>query len=106
YTAGAIENTWAVHQMQTTTNFSPNSRVFSWFVGGLNFQIEHHLFSNICHTHYREISKIVSATAQEFGIKYNQQKSFARAIWEHGKMLKSLRSEEHTSELQSRENLV
>lgn len=88
--SGTIENSWAIHQMQTTTNFSPNNRVFSWFVGGLNFQIEHHLFSNICHTHYREISKIVSSTAEEFGIKYNQQKSFARAIWEHGKMLKTL----------------
>ncbi len=87
---GTIENNWAVHQMQTTTNFSPKSKIFSWFVGGLNFQIEHHLFSNICHTHYGEISKIVSSTAKEFGIKYNQQKSFARAIWEHGKMLKTL----------------
>lgn len=87
---GTIENSWAIHQMETTTNFSPNSRVFSWFIGGLNFQIEHHLFSNICHTHYREISKIVSSTAAEFGIKYNQQKTFARAVWEHGKMLKSL----------------
>ncbi len=87
---GTVENSWAIHQMQTTTNFSPKSKVFSWFVGGLNFQIEHHLFSNICHTHYREISKIVSSTAKEFGLKYNMQKNFAIAVWEHGKMLKAL----------------
>ncbi len=84
------ENNWSVHQMRTTTNFSPKSRIFSWFVGGLNFQIEHHLFSNIAHTHYRSISTIVSETAKEFGIKYHTQRNFAIAIWEHGKMLKRL----------------
>lgn len=87
---GVIENNWAVHQMQTTTNFSPNSKIFSWFIGGLNFQIEHHLFANICHTHYRDISKIVADTAHEFGVQYNQQKNFVKAVWEHGKMLKLL----------------
>lgn len=88
--SGSIENNWAVHQMMTTTNFSPKSRVFSWFVGGLNYQIEHHLFSNICHTHYRDISKIVSKTATEFGVKYNLEKSFFTAIMNHGRMLKQL----------------
>lgn len=87
---GSMANNWAVHQLQTTTNFSPRSRIFSWFVGGLNYQIEHHLFANICHTHYRDISKIVSSTAKEFGVQYNMQKSFFRAIWEHGRMLKRL----------------
>jgi linoleoyl-CoA desaturase len=89
---GNIENNWAVHQLQTTTNFAPNSRFLTWLLGGLNFQIEHHLFSNICHTHYREISNIVKDTAHEFGIQYNIQKSFFRAIWEHGRMLKHLGS--------------
>jgi len=87
---GSMANNWAVHQLQTTTNFSPKSKVFSWFVGGLNYQIEHHLFANICHTHYRDISKIVSSTAKEFGVQYNMQKSFFRAIWEHARMLKRL----------------
>lgn len=89
---GTIENCWAIHQMQTTTNFAPNNKLLSWFIGGLNFQIEHHLFANICHTHYPEISKIVAQTAREFGIKYNQQKTFVGAIWQHGKMLKTLGS--------------
>lgn len=87
---GVMDNNWAVHQLMTTTNFSPKSRLFSWFVGGLNFQVEHHLFQNICHTHYRDLSKIVSATAKEFGIQYNTQKNFAIAVWNHGKMLKKL----------------
>ncbi|NNE56219.1 MAG: acyl-CoA desaturase, partial [Flavobacteriales bacterium] len=49
---GNMDNDWAIHQLATTANFAPKSRIFSWFVGGLNFQIEHHLFPNICHVHY------------------------------------------------------
>ncbi len=87
---GIIQNNWAVHQMVTTANFSPTNKSLSWFIGGLNYQIEHHLFANICHIHYREISKIVSETASEFGIPYNTHKSFISAIADHGRMLKML----------------
>lgn len=83
----SIETEWAVHEMKTTNNFALNSRFFSWFVGGLNFQIEHHLFPQICHVHYKQLSKIVSSTAEEFGITYNHQKTFFQAIWLHAKML-------------------
>ena len=84
---GEMENNWAVHQLLTTTNFSPKSRFFSWFIGGLNYQIEHHLFANISHVHYRDISRIVADTAREFGIPYNVQPSFVKAVHSHGKML-------------------
>ncbi len=87
---GNIENNWAVHQLFTTTNFSPKSRIFSWYVGGLNYQIEHHLFPNICHVHYKRISKIVRETADEYGLPYNSEKNFISAIVSHAKMLKSL----------------
>ncbi len=87
---GQIEDNWAVHQMRTTTNFSPKSPIFSWFIGGLNYQVEHHLFANISHIHYRHISKIVASTALEFGIPYLCQPSFAKALKNHGKMLYQL----------------
>lgn len=87
---GKMQNNWAVHQMLTTTNFSPKSRVFSWFIGGLNYQVEHHLFANISHVHYRDISRIVAETAREFGIPYHCQKNFAYALHNHGKMLYQL----------------
>ncbi len=87
---GNIENNWAVHQLFTTTNFSPKSRLFNWYVGGLNYQVEHHLFPNICHVHYKRISKIVKETAKEFGLPYNSQPNFAIALMEHAKMLKQL----------------
>jgi linoleoyl-CoA desaturase len=85
-----LENNWAVHQLLTTTNFGNNSRWFSWYVGGLNFQIEHHLFPNICHVHYRKISGIVKETAAEFGIPYKSTRTFFQALASHSRLLKQL----------------
>jgi len=87
---GTLDNNWAVHQMATTTNFAPNNRLLSWYVGGLNFQVEHHLFPNICHVHYRKISEIVKQTAQEYGVPYNSIDRFREAIAAHAKMLRDL----------------
>ena len=85
-----LENNWAVHQLLTTTNFGNKSRWFSWYVGGLNFQIEHHLFPNICHVHYRKISAIVRSTATEFGLPYKSASTFIGALYGHLKLLKQL----------------
>lgn len=85
-----LENNWAVHQLLTTTNFATNSTWFSWYVGGLNFQIEHHLFPNICHVHYRNIAGIVKETAQEFGLPYHCKQTFWDAIASHARLLKQL----------------
>ncbi len=87
---GFIENDWLTHQLATTTNFSPKSTVFSWLIGGLNYQVEHHLLPNVCHVHYKNLSAIVSQTAKEFKMPYHSKKSFASAIHHHYKMLKSL----------------
>ena len=84
---GIISNNWSFHQLATTTNFAPRSRYFSWLIGGLNYQIEHHLMPNICHVHYRKLAPIVQMTAQEFGIPYHIKKTFAAALWDHTKML-------------------
>ena len=71
----------------TTTNFAPNNRLLSWYVGGLNYQVEHHLFPSICHVHYRKISKIVKETAEEYGVPYHSIDRFRGAIAEHARML-------------------
>lgn len=84
---GQIDNNWAVHQMQTTTNFAPNNRVLSWYIGGLNYQVEHHLFPGICHIHYKDISKIVRETAAEFEVPYKTIGRFRDAVTEHARML-------------------
>lgn len=87
---GLIANDWAIHQLATTSNFSPRSRIFSWFIGGLNYQVEHHLLPNICHVHYRKLSRIVAETAKEYGIPYHIKKTFVAAVWDHIKMLYQL----------------
>ncbi len=87
---GKLENSWAVHQLLTTANFAPKSRVLSWFVGGLNFQIEHHLFPNICHVHYPQLSEIVRETAQACGLPYKVQPTFIAALGNHARMLRQL----------------
>lgn len=85
-----MENNWAVHQLLTTSNFGNNSRWFSWYVGGLNFQIEHHLFPNICHVHYRKIAHLVKQTASEFGLPYRSTRTFFGALVSHMRILKQL----------------
>jgi linoleoyl-CoA desaturase len=78
-----METDWAVHQVQTTVDFARRSRVLCWFLGGLNFQIEHHLFSKICHVHYPALSKVVEEACKEFGIKYAAHRSFWSAVASH-----------------------
>jgi linoleoyl-CoA desaturase len=85
---GNLENNWAIHQLHTTTNFGHRHRVFSWYVGGLNYQVEHHLFPNICHVHYRAIAPIVEQTAREFGLPYKSKETFLDAVVAHAAQLK------------------
>jgi linoleoyl-CoA desaturase len=87
---GDLENNWAIHQLLTTTNFAPKSKIVSWFIGGLNYQIEHHLFPNICHVHYKKISAIVKETANEYNIPYYEQPTVLNAVLKHAEMLRKL----------------
>ncbi|HAA17016.1 MAG TPA: acyl-CoA desaturase [Cytophagales bacterium] len=87
---GKLPSAWAVHQLFTTSNFAMRSRLFTWFIGGLNYQVEHHLFPNICHVHYRKLSKIVRKTAKEFDLPYKSRPTFAHALWYHAKLLYQL----------------
>ena len=86
---GHMDNNFAIHQLYTTANFAKKNLLFSWYVGGLNYQIEHHLFPNICHVHYRKISKIVKNTAKEFNLPYYQN-TLLGAITSHAKHLTKL----------------
>jgi linoleoyl-CoA desaturase len=88
--SGNVEADWAVNQLYNTSNFAPGARLFSWYVGGLNYQVEHHLFPNICHVHYRKLSKIVRETAMEYNLPYYSYKTFYNALSEHTSMLKNL----------------
>jgi linoleoyl-CoA desaturase len=85
---GTVEMDWAIHQMRTTVNFSRNNKLLSWYIGGLNFQVEHHLFPKICHIHYPRIANIVKRTASEFNVPYLEHRSFFHALRSHFYTLK------------------
>ncbi len=87
---GIVAHDWGIHQLATTSNYAPKSSVFSWLIGGLNYQVEHHLLPHICHVHYSQLSPIVARTAHEFGITYHSKKTFAAAILAHITMLREL----------------
>lgn len=83
-----IDENWMIHEMVTTNNFARKNKALCWFVGGLNFQIEHHLFPRVCSIHYPAISHIVEKTAHEFNIPYNQHDTFFEAVASHYRTLK------------------
>ena len=87
---GTITNDWAMHQLETTMNFSRNNKWLSWYVGGLNFQVEHHLFPRVAHVHYPAIAPIVQRTAKEFGLEYKENPTLISALRSHYAMLHRL----------------
>ncbi len=87
---GLIENDWVVHEMRTTANFARNNRLLNWYIGGLNFQIEHHIFPHICHIHYPKIAPIVEATAKEYGVPYILKPTLWDALVSHTRKLREL----------------
>ncbi len=103
---GSVENNWAIHQLRTTANFANQSTFFSWFIGGLNYQIEHHLFPHICHVHYPELSKIVKATAEEYGVPYHQHKTFYGALKSHFSLLHQLGTGQYDREMAALKEVV
>ncbi len=87
---GRMTDSWAVHQVQTTVNYARGNRLLSWYVGGLNYQIEHHLFPRICHLHYAAISPLVEQTCREFGVRYVAHATFWSGLASHFRWLRRM----------------
>ena len=87
---GKLEDEWAIHQLKTTANFATRNRFISWFVGGLNFQIEHHLFPKISHIHYPQISRIIKQACKEYGVKYVEYRKMHHAVISHISFLRQM----------------
>lgn len=85
-----MERSWAIHQLFTTANFSTKNKFVTWFTGGLNHQIEHHIFPHISHIHYTDIAKIVKKTAIEFNLPYIEYDSIQSALISHFNHLKNM----------------
>jgi len=87
---GHLEDEWAIHQLKTTANFATKNKIISWLVGGLNFQVEHHLFPKISHIHYPAISKIIKNACREYGIEYLEYPRMYQALISHIRFLKEM----------------
>ena len=87
---GQMAHSWAVHQVLTTVDFARHSRLLSWYVGGLNFQVEHHLFPRISHVHYPKISRLVERACRRAGVPYRANESLGKAIGSHYRWLRKM----------------
>ena len=85
-----IDSEWAIHEVKTTANFAANNKIISWFVGGLNYQIEHHLFPRISHVHYSAISNIVQEHCKKHNLPYHSYNTMSGAIASHVRVMREL----------------
>jgi linoleoyl-CoA desaturase len=85
-----IEHAWAVHQAETTVDFARRSRIAAWLLGGLNFQIEHHLLPRICHVNFPAMSRMVEDTCREFGVQFREHPSFRAGVASHYRWLRQM----------------
>ncbi len=85
-----IKEEWMVHQLNTTVDFAPRNWLLTWYVGGLNYQIEHHLFPKVCHVHYPAISKVVREVCEKFEVPYRAHRTFFSAVRSHFRLLRDL----------------
>lgn len=92
-----IDNAWAIHQVETTVDFTRRSRVAAWLLGGLNFQIEHHLFPRICHVNYPALSPLVEATCHEFGVQFKEHDTLRAGLTSHFRWLRQMGKPSTTS---------
>lgn len=87
---GRMGRPWAVHQVEASVDFARGNRAASWLLGGLNFQIEHHLFSRICHVNYPAIAPVVEQTCREFGVAYKHNPTLLGAVRSHYRWLREM----------------
>lgn len=87
---GKLDDEWAIHQLKTTANFAPKNKFINWMVGGLNFQIEHHLFPKISHIHYGKIRTIVKQACAEYDVPYIEYPKLRHAVASHVNFLKQM----------------
>jgi linoleoyl-CoA desaturase len=85
-----LDSAWAIHQVRTTADFAPRSRLITWYLGGLNYQIEHHLYPRVCHVHYPRLATIVREVCREFGVRYRSFPSLRSAVASHGRLLRRM----------------
>jgi linoleoyl-CoA desaturase len=87
---GRVALPWFEHQLATTVDFAPRNRFLTWYLGGLNFQVEHHLYPHISHVHYPALAPIVGGACREFGVRHRVHRGFWPAIASHVRHMRRL----------------
>jgi linoleoyl-CoA desaturase len=90
---GVLPTSWSEHELDATIDFAPSSRIVNWITGGLNTHVAHHLYPQICHTHYYAITPIIEKYCRENGFNYRKE-SLINALFSHYKFLKMLSQKE------------
>jgi linoleoyl-CoA desaturase len=88
--SGSFEGDWAAHQIRTTVDFAPGNRLVTWYLGGLNFQVVHHLFPRVCHLHYPALAPIIDETCRAHGLRYRSHATLRAALGSHTRWLKQM----------------
>jgi linoleoyl-CoA desaturase len=83
---------WHVHQVESTVDFAQKNPVLRWYLGGLNHQIEHHLFPRLPHTLHPDLAEIVRRTASDCGVAYHAHPTTGAALRSHSAWLRYLGS--------------
>lgn len=87
---GSIENNYAIHVLETTADFSRKKPIANWWMGCINIHVIHHVLPKVCHVHYPALTQILKDTADEYGVRYQENKNFWIALKKHMAMLKHL----------------
>lgn len=78
------------HQLATTVDFARGNRLLTWYVGGLNHQVEHHLFPKVGHRHYPAIAAIVREVCARHGIAPLDQPTLWSAFLAHIRFMRRM----------------
>jgi linoleoyl-CoA desaturase len=80
---------WGAYQVSSSNTFSGDSYFKTWLAGGLNTQIEHHLFPGVWYAHYVPIRKIIQKVCKDFNLHYNDSPNLMDALKCHYRLLKN-----------------
>lgn len=78
-----MERDWTAHQLATTVDFAPRSRWLTWYLGGLNYQVEHHLFPRVSHVHYPALAPITREVSRKHGVEHQCHETLRSALRSH-----------------------
>jgi len=71
------------HQVVTAMDFGHNSLICRYFSGGLNYQIEHHMFPFVNHCHLPSLAPLVKELCRKHDVPYNEASGYGDALEKH-----------------------